>query len=169
MVTKMLLQLLPDYFPIRSAYTHFPLLDPQWFESEMKKKHPEKAAIYDWKRPSIVSRAPIVLNTFETVKEVLTDPHMYSSGYDGRLSAIVRGNMPHYIADVSKIIMHQVDTWAAYFVRSTRELIHGRCCECPGTNQRTLDVVHDVINLLPVRWIVHELVSYRQISVIVIS
>jgi hypothetical protein len=52
-----------------------------------------------------------------------------------------------------------VAKWENYFLRTTAALIEENSVGLINSTVRTIDIVGDVINLLPVLWIANEVVS----------
>jgi hypothetical protein len=51
------------------------------------------------------------------------------------------------------------ESWAEYFRKETEALITEKSIRHVGDNSRYVDIVEDVINLVPVRWISEKIVS----------
>ncbi len=62
---------------------------------------------------------------------------------------------------VSKYIT--ADGWSSYFALTTANLIKKKSF---GQKQKNIDIVRDVINVLPVKWICQELVRVFQFSLV---
>jgi hypothetical protein len=61
---------------------------------------------------------------------------------------------------VNEILLKEVDKWAKYFAEETQHLIEQRSLDHIGKSGKVqyVDIVRDVINVLPVHWISHQLV-----------
>ncbi|KAF9472120.1 heme peroxidase [Pholiota conissans] len=170
MLTKLLFRTLPDYYPKGSAYAHFPFLQPQYMQKEMIKTDPALAAKYTWDRPvPRLEAAPVY--TFADVKAVLDDEKAYVPSYDRQAFEVVR---PSYIkkpsvtgqfaagkATLAKAIFDRPATETAHlFEAKTLELLKTKAFEKIGTQDRFVDVVKDVINLLPIHWLSQEVAGF---------
>lgn len=60
---------------------------------------------------------------------------------------------------VGQVIASRDKKWAEYFSKKVDALIKMKSIEHVGSSARYLDVVRDVINLLPLHWIAEEIVS----------
>ena len=88
LLTKLLFRTLPDYYPTRSAYAHFPFLDPLYMKDNLEKKNPALASKYIWTRPR-PHLPTIPIDTFEGVRQILTEPD-FASAYDDHLFTAVK-------------------------------------------------------------------------------
>jgi hypothetical protein len=89
MLTKLLFRTLPQYYPRRSAYAHFPFLTPKSMEPHMMERDPEETAKYIWLRPEPLRTAyPIV--DYSSVKRILSDSSPYLSSYESQKFAIIQ-------------------------------------------------------------------------------
>ena len=83
LLTKLLFRTLPDYYPIGSAYAHFPFLDPTFMKKNLEEKDPDLASKYTWTRPR--PHAPtVVVESYAGVQKVLMGED-FVSAYDKRL------------------------------------------------------------------------------------
>lgn len=89
MLTKLLYRTLPDYYPKKSVYAHFPFLQPQKFKEELEKSHPGESAKYDWARPK-PRLETITVHSFAAVKRVLEDTKVYKSSFEDQVFTIVQ-------------------------------------------------------------------------------
>lgn len=51
------------------------------------------------------------------------------------------------------------ETWAGYFTKEVKALITEKAVHHIGDNSKYVDIVGDVINLVPVRWVSEKIVS----------
>ncbi|KAJ7678277.1 heme peroxidase [Mycena polygramma] len=159
MVTKLLFRTLPAYYPARSAYAHFPFLDPVYMKKYMETNSPKLAGEYIWTRPAPLEHTEdvLVVKSAVGVNAVLEEPTAFPSGYTERLKTIIkRPGVDH--AFVREMLL-QDSTWATYFAAETHELIEKRSLEHIGKSGKIqyVDIVRDVINVLPVHWICQQL------------
>ncbi|KAG6918081.1 hypothetical protein DXG01_016533 [Tephrocybe rancida] len=182
LLTKLLFRTLPNNYPVQSAYAHFPFLVPEY----VKGINPEIGDNYKWERPPVLSTATTVIDTHAGAKQVLNNPS-FLSVYNDRLFTVVRKDLKVWestelhstrIADrvaqdlsetalvegrttVEKLICsshpHNLSgTWAEYFEKEAGDLINDKSTK-NDDESRTVDIVRDVINLLPVHWVAEEI------------
>ncbi|KAG6864600.1 hypothetical protein C0991_008364 [Blastosporella zonata] len=162
LLTKLLFRTLPNNYPVGSAYAHFPFLVPEY----IKAKNPALSG-YKWERPSAVSLKPTPINTYAGAKQVLEDPS-FLSPVNGRLTTVISKQLKDLNenalaqgrATVEKLIYTSnhtpSGTWAEYFQKEARDLIKEKSTK-NDDNSKTVDIVGNVINLLPVHWIAEEI------------
>ncbi|KAJ7489461.1 heme peroxidase [Mycena latifolia] len=159
MLTKLLFRTLPEYYPAGSAYAHFPFLDPEYMRDHMQATNPELAAKYTWTRPADrVAEDVVVVKTDAGVRAVLNNQEAFPSGYSERLEKVTgRRDIDH--AFVNRILLQDIDKWTQYFAAETHSLIQKRSLDHVGKEGTVMyvDIVRDVINVLPVHWICHQL------------
>ncbi|KAF7369152.1 hypothetical protein MVEN_00242400 [Mycena venus] len=120
MLTKLLFRTLPTYYPPRSAYAHFPFLDPVYMRAYMTKNTPALADRYIWTRPTLSD--VIVVKTATGVREILKNRTVFPTEYVGRLQAVT-GHEGVNHAFVAAILLEETDRWATYFATETQRLI----------------------------------------------
>ncbi|KAG6879814.1 hypothetical protein C0992_011365 [Termitomyces sp. T32_za158] len=160
MLTKLLFRTLPKNYPVGSAYAHFPFLVPDYIR-EMNPAIGQNPK-YIWERPSVRSSETVNVNTYAGVKQVLND-QSFLSKYNDRLFSI----RPEELKDASKPALnhgrlrverlitshpHLILAWGEYFQNETQDLIRDKSTK-NFDNSNLVDIVRDVINLLPVHWI----------------
>lgn len=91
MLTKLLFRTLPRHYTARSAYAHFPFLDPAYIKEEMWLKSPQEVVKYDWNLPR-TPKGLAVVDSYREVERVLSSP-AYNSGYKQRLRMITPGSI----------------------------------------------------------------------------
>ncbi|KAF9465406.1 heme peroxidase [Collybia nuda] len=175
LLTKLLFRTLPDHYPTGSAYAHFPFLVPE----SMKKQAAINTKIskaYIWTRPAKPSRT-ITVNKYDDVKQVLSEKR-FLSGYDERLlkisrQAVVDEEEAAFFVGRERLSVgkrnvelllplseHHDGTWANYFVEEALSLIKEKSFLHAGDHQtKYVDIVRDVINLLPVHWISEQILG----------
>ncbi|KAF8066828.1 heme peroxidase [Lyophyllum atratum] len=177
LLTKLLFRTLPDYYPAGSAYAHFPFMVPSFLKDELRSRAPGIVDKYDWERPS--QQTPTVsIMSFAGVKEVLTNSG-FMSAYDDRLLIVASEGLKKIPTErdgltaltqgramVGKLIpstlshdMQSRHTWAEYFQKEALALIEEKSIPVLRSNSKRLDIVQDVINLLPVHWIAEEIMA----------
>ncbi|KAJ7126174.1 heme peroxidase [Mycena epipterygia] len=160
MLTKLLFRTLPEYYPAQSAYAHFPFLQPDYMRDHVGENNPDLAKKYIWTRPEILAHAEevVVVKTDESVRAVLDNHTAFPTGYSQRLR-MVTGHAGVDCAFVNDVLSQNIHKTVAYFEEKTEELIAKRSLKHIGkTGQiKYVDIVRDVINVLPVHWICHEI------------
>ncbi|KAJ7254701.1 heme peroxidase [Mycena haematopus] len=149
LLTKLLFRTLPAHYPPRSAYAHFPFLDPAYMKEYMSNNNPALVDKYIWTRPTPSAQAEdvVVVKTVEGIRAVFDNPTVFPTGYAERLEA------------VNQILLKETDRWATYFAAETQRLIEQRSLDHIGKSGKVqyVDIVRDVINVLPVHWICQHL------------
>ncbi|KAJ6467001.1 heme peroxidase [Mycena sanguinolenta] len=156
LLTKLLFRTLPSCYPPRSAYAHFPFLDPVYMKERMSKRDPTLADKYIWTRPTPSAHAEdvVVVKTAAGVRAVFDNPTVFPTEYAERLEAVIgRKGVNH--AFVTQILSKDISKWATYFAAETQRLIEHRSLKHIGKSGKVqyVDIVRDVINVLPVHWI----------------
>ncbi|KAK0204782.1 heme peroxidase [Desarmillaria ectypa] len=146
LLTKLLFRTLPDHYTHRSVYAHFPFLDPTFMKGNSNIA-PQVLAKYDWNRPPAAT-ATVAVNAYDDVKAILGIPNFES---EKRLQELMTGHAPNRSL-ISKYIT--ADGWMSYFASTTKNLINKKSF---GQKQKNIDIVRDVINVLPVKWICQEI------------
>ncbi|KAJ7191786.1 heme peroxidase [Mycena pura] len=160
MLTKLLFRTLPAYYPPRSAYAHFPFLEPKFMRDTMRESQPELVKKYNWMRPVIHANVEdvVVFKTVSGVRAVLEDQVVFPAAYARRLEEVV-GRKSVDRGFVMKMLLPDLYKWTAYFEMETQRLIEKRCFTFVGREHsvQSVDIVRDVINMLPVHWICGQL------------
>ncbi|KAJ7915743.1 heme peroxidase [Mycena leptocephala] len=168
MLTKLLFRTLPAYYPARSVYAHFPFLDPAYMLKYIIENSLELEVVnvnkYIWTRPTPSARAEVVVvvKTDTGVRAVLDKHTVFPTGYAERLEEVTkRRNVNHDF--VNKILLQETDKWATYFAAETERLIEKRALDHIGKSGKVqyVDIVGDVINMLPVHWICQQLAGLQ--------
>jgi len=109
---------------------------------------------YIWTRPTVPVHAEdlLVVKTVAGIRSVLEDQNAFLPEYSERLKAVT-GYRDVDWAFVSRLLLQDIDKWATYFGLETSVLIEERSIDHIGMRRRSVDIVRDVINVLPVRWI----------------
>ncbi|KAI9454114.1 heme peroxidase [Russula earlei] len=148
MLTKLLFRHLPDHYPVSSTYAHFPFLVPEKMR-EYAQSH--SGNVYTWDRPAVPAGPTLPAKTYSDVQELLAQPGIFDTGVEDRLDILTGGVHPN-IAPVEEVLTKKkaLDRTADAFKIITKDLIHKK--KHKGINPY-LDVVRDVINLVPVHWL----------------
>ncbi|KAK2467940.1 hypothetical protein APHAL10511_000235 [Amanita phalloides] len=159
LLTKLLYRTLPNFFPAGSAYAHFPFLEPSWMHDRMTRHNNKAVYEYTWTRPPAVHE-PKVVEQYGEVADVLSNSAFTPESED-RLykvfGSLVSGSGSEELA--KKELIQEIKAAsrgifgknpAEYFAKKTSELIDNKTLKFGGKKQ--IDIVQDVINLLPVLW-----------------
>lgn len=84
LLTKLLFRTLPNHYTPRSAYAHFPFLDPEYMKTDTKIPLDK----YDFNPPSKSYKRLVVVGTYDGVKQVATSSD-FAAPYDMNLRAII--------------------------------------------------------------------------------
>ncbi|KAG9083295.1 hypothetical protein FRC07_013955, partial [Ceratobasidium sp. 392] len=158
---------LPEHYTFNSVYALFPFLVP-----DQAKKHLtelEVADHYDFKRPQ-EAREVVGVNTYEAVREVLSDPTTYSVTYVENMNRLTNG-YGFFLAMDDPVkhrkdmnIMHKalvspdaIARYTQWYGAKTTDLIKEKSFSMSKSNTRSVDIVRDVLNLVPVYWVSQEL------------
>ncbi|KAJ7049433.1 heme peroxidase [Mycena amicta] len=160
MLTKLLFRTLPEYYPPRSAYAHFPFLDPAYMRKNMRQNNPTLEGKYIWTRPVVTPSAEnvVVFKTPAGVRAVLEDKSLFPTPYAERLRTVT-GHRDIDTSFVKRVLLQDLRKWSEYFAAKTQWLLKRHCLEHIGSSKglQYVDIVRDVINVLPVHWICEEL------------
>ncbi|KAF5391021.1 hypothetical protein D9757_003939 [Collybiopsis confluens] len=166
MLTKLLFRHFPAYYPARSTYAHFPFLDPKYMKNVMEKRG--TADQYTWTRPTppVGSRGETpVVSGYEAVAEILQNPGDWKSDYEEKLVNVVSANAQNRRLPDTVLIEKVLDSASRelpeYFVEITKQLIKERSIGRVGSTLKYVDIVDDVINVLPARWICDKLAGLK--------
>lgn len=160
---------LPEHYTFNSVYALFPFLVP----SQMKKhlEDLEVAHLYDFKRPT-EARKTVGVNSYQAVRTVLGDSKLFKATYDAHMKELTNGygfflamdDPAKHQRDMN--VMHKamvsqaaLDRNAGWYAAKTTELIRIKSFSMAKSSTRSVDIVRDVLNLVPVYWVSQELVS----------
>ena len=90
MLSKLLFRHLPDYYPARTAYAHFPFLVPRRMREYAKKLPGDIEPKYHWSRPNVPACPLIVARKYAEVKQLLAGS-AFTSGVEKRLEILTLG------------------------------------------------------------------------------
>lgn len=171
MLTKLLFRTLPNHYTPNSAYAHFPFIVPKKMREHMKKK-PGMDKEYDWFEPR--SLEPIIeIKDATAVQMIVEDTTNFVAPYESLavgladaegLNVYFGGN--RMSSDAIKNVLFgesQIKQHAAYYYEKTRELISDKSFSS-GSSLKTVDIVREVINYLPLHWITTHVVDLNMIT-----
>ncbi|KAF7972285.1 hypothetical protein HWV62_18532 [Athelia sp. TMB] len=164
MLTKLLFRTLPEYYPAGSAYAHFPFLVPSLFKKKLAAKPGSIVDKYVWTRPP-VPKPSVVVDGYTAVSAVLGEPKVFESGYDVKIGQITRGVFL-YKPVIQKILFsdQNISAWTHCFQCTTGRLIKQKSVSHVGSELKYVDIVKDVINLLPIYWLADEIIGLNMKS-----
>ncbi|KDQ52925.1 hypothetical protein JAAARDRAFT_162433 [Jaapia argillacea MUCL 33604] len=159
MLTKMLFRHLPDYYPRNSTYAFFPFLVPSSMKGFAEKLGDGTVNKYSWTRPT--APAPTIkVETFEGVSWVLTSPQNFLPQSRTRMEILSKGAAANRkLVDGTLFNNSQIAKWRSSFRQTTLGLIKDKSVSHVGSTARYVDVVKDVVNLVPIHWIANEVVG----------
>ncbi|TEB25040.1 heme peroxidase [Coprinellus micaceus] len=182
LLTKLLFRTLPNHYPRGSAYAHFPFLTPEFMKDNLLETQGQEIVDkYGWSRPR---KNPTVapIKTWAGVKQVLEDKSFLPLP-DARIFTVAKPvvtkklskeswrnnekrlsqlkNVDKALAtakdEVFKLAFADPEALSAYFAKKTTELLSAKSHSSADKSFKFVDVVHDVVNLLPVHWVSQEL------------
>ncbi|KAG8939990.1 hypothetical protein FRC04_005695 [Tulasnella sp. 424] len=160
---KLLGRCLPNHFPVDSSYTNFPFIVPSQMEKFLTQVG--TASKYDFKRPA-PSKPVAPVTKYSDVMAALASPSLastvphnasivlpgkgYLSSYnDASVNAADKKLIAEAFVPSSVVLKKQVD----FLERTTAQLLKEKSYTLVGDNKLSVNVVRDVINLLPVYFI----------------
>ncbi|RPD64148.1 heme peroxidase [Lentinus tigrinus ALCF2SS1-6] len=163
MLGRLLMRTLPEQYPSDSTYAWFPLMTPAAMQKILGNLGWTNT--YDLKRPTGVPQVQELVG-YADVQAVLKDEVNFGTGFAERLKGIVNGP-GFFIAsnDPAKASREQRDLLKAllgaqgaqdnikqFFYEKTRELMQRESCQSVGTSVHTVDIVRDVLRVVPIYW-----------------
>jgi linoleate 10R-lipoxygenase len=180
MLTKLLFRHLPDYYPATSAYAHFPFMVPEMMRGFAKELPGDIGAKYKWDRPPAPTGPTVIVKRYSDVQQLFAEPTIFTSGAEQRLDYLSGGVslnitpvrpspcsvvLPnsHFFLKVEQVLTSdiQLEEATRAFSQITEGLIRQKKLKGVSVGHRTmyLDIVRDVINLVPVYWLSNNIVS----------
>ncbi|KAH7335533.1 heme peroxidase [Rhizoctonia solani] len=167
-LSKVLMRGLPENYTFNSVYALFPFMTPKFMKTHLEEMG--IADLYDFKRPG-ESRHTVGVNSYKAVREVLGDPKTYKATYEPHMKDLTDGYgfflaMDDPVAHQRDMnIMHKVMVSSAetleynieWYAAKTTELIKEKSFSMSKNSTRTVDIVRDVLNLVPVYWVSQEM------------
>jgi len=135
-LSKLLFRHLPEYYPPGSTYGHFPFMVPETMRGYINTQGRSEDG-YTWTRPT---KTPLGLGTIED-----------------RMRKLVR----YPLVNVKKPFFSSVavDNAASSFFHIAKSLIEEKFVLDTDSTTRHLDIVGDIVNLVPVYWIIEEIMD----------
>ncbi|KAJ7698801.1 linoleate diol synthase [Mycena metata] len=154
---RLFLRTLPNNFTENSAYAFFPLMLPTAMKTNLSKLHLLDS--YDLTRPKAVPPAQTEQD-YHQIMEILKDPK-FVAPYPERAAKIIKGK-GFFLVDDEK---QRNELYTALFERkecledtgnffrdTTRKLISTHSFTLVGGKTRVVDIVRDVLKVVPVYW-----------------
>ncbi|KAG8894697.1 hypothetical protein FRB99_001047 [Tulasnella sp. 403] len=163
-ISKLLFRSLPNNFSFNSVYGLFPFYTPKTCEVNLSKL--DLVDKYDFERPK--TEKPVVsVNTWDGVKQVLGDYRSFKTTYEEHMKALTNGygfflafdDPAKHLADM-KIVRDALfpndqafEAYGEFYRDTTARLIEEKSFSLVGKGTRSVDIVRDVLNLVPVHWV----------------
>jgi linoleate 10R-lipoxygenase len=180
MLTKLLFRTLPSCYPLGSVYSHFPFLVPRFLKARFTQSYSNQNLVdrYQWTRPPI-PRERIIVKSYESVLRVISEEDRYPSECHSRIrtltknadldtdlvcfleaTTIINELVHKRLLQIQQVLFasNNSSEWKLYFRRATEELIYQNSVSPFGSTFKYIDIVRDVVNLLPIYWISSEIV-----------
>ncbi|KAJ3493551.1 hypothetical protein NLJ89_g10993 [Agrocybe chaxingu] len=164
MLGRLFLRTLPDHFTENSTYTFFPLMTPESMEVILKNL--EVADQYDLSRPKYKS-APVFVEGYSRVSAVLKNKEGFTTPYKTRVDRVIQGPGFFPVEDqrnqqaIIKILTspEHFDDIGQYFYTMTKKLIDEKSYALVGGKTSGVDLVRQVVSVLPAYWVATDLAS----------
>ncbi|CAE6536627.1 unnamed protein product [Rhizoctonia solani] len=168
-LSKVLMRGLPENYTFNSVYALFPFMAPKFMKVHLEDMG--IADLYDFERPE-EARHIVGVNSYKAVREVLGDPETYKAAtYEQHMKDLTNGygfflamddpvshqrdmNVMHKVLVSSQEALDYNVTW---YADKTTELIKEKSFSMSQGSTRTVDIVRDVLNLVPVYWVSQEM------------
>ncbi|KAG2004633.1 heme peroxidase [Coprinopsis cinerea AmutBmut pab1-1] len=178
LLTKLLLRTLPNHYSRGNAYAHFPFMVPTFLEEHWKVHKPELVGKYTWTRPR---QQPTIVpvGDYEIVTKVFADNSAFLSAYETRTLNAVKATLEKSVRRTLTLRGKRVSQapggsttdkrltqgrdeintqilalpLSTYFSSKTKELIKAKGFTSADGSTAYVDIVRDVINLLPVHFV----------------
>ncbi|KZV98733.1 heme peroxidase [Exidia glandulosa HHB12029] len=162
-LSKLLMRTLPDHFDDQSIYAHFPMLTPPAMQQILTKLGTKDK--YNWEMNPNPTAIKVVESAVAT-KKVLETWRDFPTAYGPFMKDITKGygmylawndTLKHrrdrlLIRD-SLFSPGRLDKYAKFYFDKTRELIMEKSFVFVQGDVRAVDIVRDVVNLVPVHWV----------------
>ncbi|KAI0265719.1 heme peroxidase [Gloeopeniophorella convolvens] len=160
-LTKLLFRHLPDYYPPRSTYAHFPFLTPEAMKRAAKDLPGDLIPKYSWTRPAPPAGPAVVAARYTDVQKALASPAVLAPAAVPRLAALTGGVSLNLLGPVQQVLSSaaQADAAAKAFAGIVENLLKKKTLKGVGAHVAYIDVVRDVTNLAPVYWLSNEIIG----------
>ncbi|KAF8634588.1 hypothetical protein AX17_004177 [Amanita inopinata Kibby_2008] len=167
---RLFLRTLPNNYTENSVYTFFPLMTP-----EAMKVHITKMGLmneYDLSRPK-PRPTPRTVDDYAQVGEILQNDEVFKTDYAGRAARIIKGKGFYTVEEETerKAVVHALihdpesstltptHKIGQYFYDTTRKLIETSSFTLVGGKVRGVDIVRQVLKVVPVYWVASDVVG----------
>ncbi|KAI0051062.1 heme peroxidase [Auriscalpium vulgare] len=159
MLTRLLFRHLPEYYPAGSAYAHFPFMVPKSMKTYAQDLPGKAVMKYTWTRPPGPSGPDVTVGSFTDVQSVLASPAVFQTTVAQRLNVLTRG-IPLDLASVRTALLEEdhIQKATASLGALTSALIERKSLP-RSSSTRYVDVVRDVINVLPIHWLANDILG----------
>ncbi|KAG6381666.1 heme peroxidase [Boletus reticuloceps] len=162
---RLLLRTLPNDYDEKSVYTWFPLMQPEAMGKYLKDIG--KLDGYSLERPK-QHVPPTTVSGYVEVGEVLRDTQSFTAMAEHRASEVIKGKgFFSASADATQVQKEFISALAPspeaiekigqYFYKKTAELISAASCPLINSNTKSVNIVADVLKLIPVYWAASEI------------
>lgn len=164
---RLFLRTLPNHYNHNSVYTWFPMLTPVAMKKFLTKLN--KLNEYSLERPGLYQAAPRHITDRETASALLKQPEIFTAPYAVKAANVVKGKgfftaeSDGAVAEkqrqqiMTAIIGNSDKDITDFFYDMTLKLIQTNSYPMIGNNTRAIDVVRDVLKLVPLYWAAEEL------------
>ncbi|KLO17167.1 heme peroxidase [Schizopora paradoxa] len=158
MISRMLFQTLPQQFAPNSIYARFPMMVPSTMGMSMAKHIDGEVGRYTFKKPVYSPVVPV--KSYDDVINVLKHQERFESIFEEKMK-FVTGNVRPNISLVNSILNQSNDRgrYSDMCAQITGKLLEEKSRAIPGSQKRRVDIVRDVVNLVPVYLISTELLG----------
>jgi linoleate 10R-lipoxygenase len=164
---RLFLRTLPNNYTENSIYTFFPLMTPE----SMKTNLTNLGVVdqYDLSRPGKKS-APVPVNGHARVLNILKDRKNFTTPYNARLVRVLNKHAGFFPVEEEKdrlaivSIMSSPDLLQGigkYFYQSAQKLISANSFKLVGGQYAGIDIVRQVLKVLPVYWVATDLAGIQ--------
>ncbi|OCH92406.1 heme peroxidase [Obba rivulosa] len=155
---KLLFRHLPEYYPVGSAYAHFPFIVPSTMKGYIAKWPGSPVEQYTWARP--VPKKLAAIATRPEIHQGLHEKAHFQPAIKARILELTKGERPARDV-VTRVLLEEkrLKKWADVFQATAQELIKQKSLSQVKSRTRYIDIVKDVINLVPVQWIADQIVG----------
>lgn len=179
---RLFLRTLPNNFTENSVYAFFPLMTPPSMETNLSNLG--VLGQYDFARPA-TKKATVVINDHPTVASILKDKEGFIAPYKSRVDRVLKENGNGYVSScrvslvLTKIRFYPVEgekekqavldvlnspelveRIGKYFYDTTKELIASESYTLVGGKISGVDLVRQVLRVVPIYWVAIDLVSF---------
>ncbi|KAF8587829.1 linoleate diol synthase [Ramaria rubella] len=161
---RLLLRNLEGSYPFNSTFTWFPFATPDSMKHNLSKLN--LAGEYDFSRPTVSPPVQAIVG-YEEVAAVFRDSFGFRTPYVDSAGSLIQGrgyllslDEPSKHSQDLRVLCdalfdtpHSLNKYAAFYHSKTKELIDERSFLLVGNRSRNIDIVRDVLNVVPVLWV----------------